>query len=126
MSEKSLLNEARSLIERSRTELQNIQQDKKRQKMNNTDTTTTTAAETIAVDPMSALRDEKNLISDSTPAVTDAATAGRLYTSGLSIDAVGKNLGVSYAKARRLVREAGVELRDPSARLKGRTRKSAS
>lgn len=94
--------------------------------MNNTDTTTTTAAETVVVDPMSALRDEKNLVPDSTPAVTDAATAGRLYTSGLSIDAVGKNLGVSYAKARRLVREAGVELRDPSARLKGRTRKSAS
>lgn len=45
-----------------------------------------------------------------------------MYQEGLSIDAVAKELGVTYRTARKAIRGSGVLLRDPSARLRGRTR----
>lgn len=44
-----------------------------------------------------------------------------LYESGLSIDNVALQLNVCYRTARRAIKNNGVTLRDPSARLKGRT-----
>lgn len=56
--------------------------------------------------------------------------AAKLYASGFAIDGVALELGVSYRTARKALRNHGVVLRDPSARLKGRTspkrKKSAS
>lgn len=49
---------------------------------------------------------------------TDAA---KLYNSGLAIDDVAEELGVCYRTARKALRNSGVVLRDPSARLRGRT-----
>jgi len=49
-------------------------------------------------------------------------TASQMYQEGLSIDAVAKELGVTYRTARKAIRGSGVILRDPSARLRGRTR----
>jgi orotate phosphoribosyltransferase-like protein len=49
---------------------------------------------------------------------TDAA---KLYNSGLAIDDVAEELGVCYRTARKALRNSGVALRDPSARLRGRT-----
>jgi transposase len=49
-------------------------------------------------------------------------TASKMYQEGLSIDAVAKELGVTYRTARKAIRGSGVVLRDPSARLRGRTR----
>jgi hypothetical protein len=49
------------------------------------------------------------------------ADASKLYESGLSIDNVALELDVCYRTARRAIKNAGVKLRDPSARLKGRT-----
>jgi orotate phosphoribosyltransferase-like protein len=49
---------------------------------------------------------------------TDAA---KLYNSGLAIDDVAEELGVCYRTARKALRNSGVTLRDPSARLRGRT-----
>lgn len=45
-----------------------------------------------------------------------------LYEGGLSIEDVSEKLGVCYRTARTAIRGGGVILRDPSARLKGRTR----
>lgn len=85
------------------------------------------------VDPADVIREEKAIVGGSFTVKEDseptgeltAAAAGRMYATGMSVDAVAKSSGVSYPKARRLIRESGVELRDPSERLKGRTRKSS-
>jgi orotate phosphoribosyltransferase-like protein len=47
--------------------------------------------------------------------------AVRLYKSGLSMEAVAIELGVAYRTARKAIYSNGVEARDPSARLIGRT-----
>ena len=47
--------------------------------------------------------------------------AVKLYTSGLSMEAVALELGVAYRTARKAIYSNGVEARDPSARLVGRT-----
>lgn len=51
-----------------------------------------------------------------------ADEAAELYESGLSIDAVAKELNIAYRTARKAIRAKGVPTRDPSARLVGRTR----
>ena len=52
-----------------------------------------------------------------------SAEAARLYTEeALSVEAVAANLGVAYRTARKAIWAQGVEFRDPSARLVGRTR----
>ena len=52
--------------------------------------------------------------------ITDKAT--ELYVNGLSIDDVAKTLGVSYRTARKAIYNSGTLLRNPSERLRGRTR----
>ena len=47
--------------------------------------------------------------------------AVKLYEKGLAIEAVAKELGVAYRTARKAIYSNGVEVRDPSARLLGRT-----
>ena len=47
--------------------------------------------------------------------------AVKLYENGLAIEAVAKELGVAYRTARKAIYSNGVEARDPSARLVGRT-----
>lgn len=51
-----------------------------------------------------------------------ASKASQLYLSGLSVDAVSQELGVSYRTARKAILFSGTILRDPSTRLVGRTR----
>ena len=51
-----------------------------------------------------------------------AEKASRLYQEGQSIESVAKELGVAYRTARKAIFSQGVVLRDPSERLKGRTR----
>ena len=51
-----------------------------------------------------------------------ASEAASLYENGMSIDAVAKELGVAYRTARKAIYSTGVEPRNPSARLVGRTR----
>ena len=52
-----------------------------------------------------------------------AEEAARLYTEeALSVEAVASNLGVAYRTARKAIWSQGIEFRDPSARLVGRTR----
>ena len=45
----------------------------------------------------------------------------KLYEEGLAIEAVAKELGVAYRTARKAIYSNGVVVRDPSARLLGRT-----
>lgn len=45
-----------------------------------------------------------------------------MYLSGLSIDAVAEQLGVTYRTARKAILNSGTNLRNPSERLIGRTR----
>ena len=47
--------------------------------------------------------------------------AVKLYEGGLAIESVAKELGVAYRTARKAIYSNGVVVRDPSARLKGRT-----
>jgi hypothetical protein len=54
---------------------------------------------------------------------TNSAQAGELYAAGKSVAEVASAMSVTYGKARRLIQESGVPVRDASARLKGRTRK---
>jgi len=135
MSVESLLAESRALVERSRLAIAEMQTntphiDRKRKKMNNTEgATQVTASESTIVDAVSRFREETSFMTDAASekkieGELTADAAGRMYSSGMSVDAVAKSNGISYPKARRLIRESGVELRDPSARLKGRTRKS--
>jgi hypothetical protein len=97
-----------------------------------TTVSTITTDQTIVSDPAALVREQTLTGAVTTPAESEitgeltSAAVGRLYQTGMSVDAIAKSNSVSYAKARRLLRESGVELRDPSARLKGRTRKSAS
>lgn len=51
-----------------------------------------------------------------------AEQAAELYTNGMSVDAVASELGIAYRTARKAIWAQGVEFRDPSARLVGRTR----
>ncbi len=51
-----------------------------------------------------------------------AAEAASMYENGMSIEAVAKELKVAYRTARKAIYSTGVEPRDPSARLVGRTR----
>lgn len=51
-----------------------------------------------------------------------AAEAAALYENGMSIESVAKELKVAYRTARKAIYSTGVEPRDPSARLVGRTR----
>jgi hypothetical protein len=48
--------------------------------------------------------------------------AAKMYESGLAIDSVALELGVCYRTARKAIRNSGVQLRDPSSRLRGRTK----
>jgi transposase-like protein len=51
-----------------------------------------------------------------------SAEVKRLYLSGLSVESIAKSLDVSYRTVKRALEKSGTELRDPSTRLKGRTR----
>jgi hypothetical protein len=48
--------------------------------------------------------------------------ASEMYIQGHSIETIASELDVCYRTARKAVWAEGVELRDPSTRLKGRTR----
>ena len=54
---------------------------------------------------------------------TNSVQAGELYAAGKSVAEVAAAMSVTYSKARRLIGESGVPVRDASARLTGRTRK---
>jgi len=51
-----------------------------------------------------------------------ADQAAEMYTKGMSVDAVASELNIAYRTARKAIWAKGVEFRDPSARLVGRTR----
>ncbi len=51
-----------------------------------------------------------------------AMEAATKYEDGLSIEAVAKEMNINYRTARKAIYSAGVIVRDPSARLLGRTR----
>lgn len=59
----------------------------------------------------------------STVLVVTADSVGELYLSGKSVLEVAQACGITYGKARRLIRESGTPIRDASSRLKGRTRR---
>ena len=61
------------------------------------------------------------LESTSTSITPSADAVSQLYASGKSIVQVASELGITYGKARNLLRDSGTPLRDASARLKGRT-----
>lgn len=48
--------------------------------------------------------------------------AGQMYSEGKTVIEVARHFGITYGKARKLIAAAGTEIRNPSARLKGRTR----
>jgi hypothetical protein len=91
-----LLEEARGLIERSRTQMAEMPQT-----INTQDKKETVTTMSIEVTPQ---------------------RAGELYTSGMSVIEVARETNITYSKARKLIRDNGTEIRDGSARLKGKTR----
>lgn len=48
--------------------------------------------------------------------------AGQMYAEGKTVIEVARHFGVTYGQARKLIAASGTEIRNPSARLKGRTR----
>jgi hypothetical protein len=100
-----LLAEAESLIERSRNALaempEQIKQDKPTKKKDK---------------PMSS--------NSSVEVEVTAEAAGKLYAEGMSVIEVARATNVTYSKARKLIAASGTQVRDSSARLKGRTRKT--
>jgi len=95
-----LLKEAKGLLEKSREALANM-------------------PEQIETKPKTQRQTKEKTMSTD----TNAVQAGELYTSGKSVAEVAAAMNVTYSKARRLISESGVPVRDASARLKGRTRK---
>lgn len=119
-----LLEEAQALIERSRQEIANMNlQNDTKEKMNNE---TTITGSDLVTDPLERANASDLKVADKPIGTLTAEAVGRLYQTGLSVDAIAKSNGVSYPTARKLLRASGVELRDPSSRLKGRTRKKSS
>jgi len=53
-----------------------------------------------------------------------AQQAATLYTAGKSVVEVAQELGITYGKARKLIKDSGTEIRNTSDRLKGKTRKN--
>jgi uncharacterized protein YjcR len=51
-----------------------------------------------------------------------AEQAAQMYTDGMAIETVAAKLGVAYRTARKAIYSQGIEPRDPSQRLVGRTR----
>ena len=49
-------------------------------------------------------------------------SAATLYSKGMPVVEVAKELGITYGKARKLIDTSGTPIRDASTRLKGRTR----
>lgn len=58
--------------------------------------------------------------------MTTPAHAASLYNSGKSVDAVAKELSITYAQAKKLIVESGTPIRNASDRLKGKTRAKKS
>lgn len=54
--------------------------------------------------------------------MTHSAKAAELYTAGKSVDAVAKELSITYGQAKKAILEGGATLRNASDRLKGKTR----
>lgn len=52
-------------------------------------------------------------------------TVSKLYEAGMSLNDIAVLYGQPYSRMRRLLRESGTPVRDASARLKGRTRRSS-
>ena len=94
-----LLKEAKDLIEKSRDALVNI-------------------PEQIETNNTRRQKKEKTVSTD-----INSTQAGELYAAGKSVAEVAAAMNITYSKARRLISESGVPVRDASARLKGRTRK---
>lgn len=93
---KVLLDEALSILERARHELENpvhVQTTHKDRKVRQTMSTELTPQR-----------------------------AGELYTSGQSVIEVARAYGMTYAQVRKLLATNGTEIRNASERLKGRTR----
>jgi hypothetical protein len=66
--------------------------------------------------------------SSSTPQINELTpqVAGQLYNEGKTVIEVARQYGTTYSKVRKLLATAGVEIRNPSARLKGRVRTKVS
>ena len=95
LSSTKLLKEARDLIDRARASLASLEKNETTRKGNIQMTTTVTPQQAAA-----------------------------LYTSGKSVVEVAQELGITYGKARKLISDAGTEIRNTSDRLKGKTRKT--
>lgn len=96
----SLLSEARGLLEKSREALANMPEMPEK------------------IEKPKRQKKEKTMSTD-----VSSTQAGELYAAGKSVAEVAAAMNVTYSKARRLISESGVPVRDASARLKGRTRK---
>ena len=101
MSNEKLLNEAATLIARSRVELQEI------------------AGDITASKQITTQRRSTHMSTELT-----AQRAGELYAAGQSVIEVARDHGMTYAQVRKLIGASGTPIRNASDRLKGRTRKA--
>lgn len=101
MSSENLLTESRELVARAREEL------------------AATPVEQSEDKPKQQTKAKEKTMSqaDMTPQV-----AGQMYNDGKTVIEVARHFGITYGKARKLIAAAGSEIRNPSDRLKGRTR----
>lgn len=76
--------------------------------------------------PLTTATERGKTMETATATTVDSAKAAELYNSGMTVLEVANELGVNYLKARTAIRAGGSEVRDPSARLKGRPRKSTA
>ena len=101
MSNDKLLNEAATLISRSRVALQEI------------------ASDVIAIKQATTQRRSTHMSTELT-----AQRAGELYAAGQSVIEVAREHNMTYAQVRKLIAASGTPIRNASDRLKGRTRKA--
>ena len=102
MSSDQLLTESRELVARAREELAATPVEQSEDKLKKQQTKA---------------KEKTMSQADMTPQV-----AGQMYNDGKTVIEVARHFGITYGKARKLIAAAGTEIRNPSARLKGRTR----
>lgn len=124
----TLLNETVMLFAAARQQLDNDQlTHEKDQQMNNENTnviehTITEDFTDLAITSTFEHQLTERPVAQTVAIVASPEAAGALYAAGKTVIEVSRELGVTYAKATKLIKTSGTPIRNASDRLKGRTR----
>lgn len=120
-SQARLLKEAQNLLDRSRAVLERLASAETLEKTTKAKADVKKQSKITHQSKKIKVHKETKVASELTP-----QRAAELYSKGMSVNEIAIKESVTYSKVRKLLADSGTPVRDASARLKGRTRKSAS